>query len=49
MTEPAWRYYEHNPDVVIRTWDDGRIESCYVTVPEVQAWIAAGNVIHLPD
>lgn len=47
MNEPAWKILPKMPmqtvDVVWRKWPDDRQESCLVTAPEYQAWLAAGN------
>ena len=43
MTQLIWKYTNSDNTVVWREWPDGRQESCLVTTPEVQNWIASGN------
>jgi hypothetical protein len=40
-----WRYTDSSQQVVIRTLDNGGMESCIATRPDVVAWVAAGNTI----
>lgn len=53
MSEPFWKLIASNPfqsePVVWRKWPDGRQESCLVSCPEIQAWIAEGNAPLPPD
>jgi len=42
--EPTnWKYINSENNIVARIYPDGREESCFVTVKEVQEWIAQGN------
>ena len=47
MNEPVWKlYYRYGQtvaDAVMRTWPDGKQESCLVTVPEYIRWLEEGN------
>jgi hypothetical protein len=47
MTDPIWKLYvrigQTEADAVIRTWPDGRQESCLVTSEEYVKWIEEGN------
>ena len=47
MSEPIWKIVgkaaDGTTDVVSRTWNDGKAESCLVTAPEYLAWVAEGN------
>ena len=47
MNEPTWKLYcrfgQTEADAVIRTWPDGRQESCLVTTEEYLKWLAEGN------
>lgn len=47
MSDPIWKLLPQSPaqleQVVWREWPDGRQESCLVTTPEFQAWLAEGN------
>lgn len=43
MSDPAWQYVNQENTIVFREWPDGRYESCFVTTPEIQAWLAEGN------
>jgi hypothetical protein len=47
MNEPVWKLLPQSlmqtTQVVWREWPDGRQESCLVTTPEFQAWLAEGN------
>jgi hypothetical protein len=49
----TWKYTKQAPlqsiPVVIRTNDDGSMESCIVTREDVQAWIAEGNTPEAAD
>jgi hypothetical protein len=53
MTDPIWKLYvrigQTEADAVIRTWPDGRQESCLVTSEEYVKWIEAGNEPLPPD
>lgn len=43
MSDPIWNYVDQTNIAVWREWPDGRQESCLVSTPEVQAWLAEGN------
>jgi len=40
-----WKFTDASETVVMRTTDDGIMESSLVTREDVQAWIAEGNTI----
>jgi hypothetical protein len=44
-----WKYTDEKRNVVVRTNDDGSMESCFVTREDIQEWVAAGGVIEEPD
>ena len=48
MNEPTWKLYyrlgQTEADAVMRTWPDGKQESCLVTAEEYVKWLAEGNV-----
>ena len=41
MTDPVWQFANADNSVVLRTWPDGRQESCLVEV--IQDWLSEGN------
>ena len=47
MSEPIWKLYirvgQTEADAVMRTWPDGKQESCLVTAEEYVKWLAEGN------
>ena len=47
MTTPIWKLLppvHYRPiDVVVRTWPDGKQESCQVTAEAYLEWLAEGN------
>jgi hypothetical protein len=47
MSEPIWKIVgkaaDGTTDVVVRTWPNGRGESCLVTATEYIKWVDAGN------
>ena len=47
MSDPIWKLYirvgQTEADAVIRTWPDGKQESCLVTAEEYVKWLEAGN------
>lgn len=48
-----WKYAPkptlESPDVVYRTNENGNMESCFVSRPDVQEWIAEGNIPEAAD
>jgi hypothetical protein len=45
----AWKYTDASHKAVMRTNDDGSLESCSSDRVDVVAWVAAGNAILAPD
>jgi hypothetical protein len=47
MSDPIWKLYirvgQAEADAVMRTWPDGKQESCLVTAEEYVKWLADGN------
>ena len=43
MSEPIWQYFNLEETIVFRVWANGRRDSCLVSAPEIQAWLAEGN------
>jgi hypothetical protein len=41
MSDPIWQYADPENTIVVRTWPDGRQESCLVEA--IQSWIDEGN------
>lgn len=48
-TTSAWQYTDVTKTVVVRTYQDGSMESCIATRQDVLDWIANGNSIKAPD
>jgi len=40
-----WKYTDETKQIVFRTLDDGRVESCFVTVQAIQDYLSAGGEI----
>jgi hypothetical protein len=47
MSEPRFKlvkdFWTNEETSVVRTWDDGRIESMSVTAEKYKKWLAEGN------
>ena len=48
MNEPIWKLYRRfgqtEADAVMRTWPDGKQESCLVTAEQYVKWLAEGGI-----
>lgn len=40
-----WKFANEEQTVVVRTYPDGKCESCLVATPEVQEYLSQGNEI----
>ena len=47
--QTPWKYTDESRSVVVRTNDDGSMESCIAEREDVVKWVEEGNKIGEPD